>query len=119
MDKKSLLAVVLVMLVIMITMMIQSNMFGGNQNEAYSQGTETTVQENATSAENDASTEVQENVEEEEAGIVAVSSTSNSSEKFYFETDFYEIEFDPVGASISSLMLKNHKAADGEQIDII
>lgn len=119
MDKKSLLAVVLVMLVIMITMMIQSNIFGGNQNEVSSQDTESTVQENATVAENYASTEVLETAEEEETGIVAVSSTKNSSEKFFFETDFYQIEFDPVGASISSLMLKNHKAADGEQIDMI
>ena len=119
MDKKSLLAVVLVMLVIMITMMIQSNLFSGNQNTVSSQNTETTVQENTTAAEYDASAEAQEIAAAEEQGIVAITTTQKSSEKFYFETDFYQIEFDPAGASISSLMLKNHKSADGEQIDMI
>ena len=119
MDKKSLLAVVLVMVVIMITMMIQSNMFAGNQETVSSENTEATVQETATATEETGSSENNEAAAEEEKGISSVSSAQKSSEKFYFETDFYRIEFDPIGASISSLMLKSHKAADGEQIDMI
>lgn len=40
-------------------------------------------------------------------------------EKFNFETDFFSITFDTKGASVSSLMLKNHANADGQFVDII
>ena len=121
MDKKSLLAVVLVMVVIMITMMIQSNMFSKNQEAASSslQETETTAQTQQTEQLSYYSEPTNPVEEEQGAAVVASVSKNTSSEKFYFETNFYQIEFDPVGASISSLMLKDHKAADGEQIDII
>ncbi len=117
MDKKSLLAVVLVMLVIMFTMVYQANRYSGNQDTVSTESAEVTVQDNSASAEENVSAEAQQVVEEEK-GITAVSA-QKSSEKFFFETDFYQIEFDPAGASIASLMLKNHKAADGEQIDMI
>ena len=117
MDKKSLLAVVLVMLVIMVTMVIQANRYSGNQSSASTESTEVTVQENNATAGETVSAASQQAAEEEK-GITAVSSQKDA-EKFYFETDLYQIEFDPAGASISSLMLKNHKSADGEQIDMI
>ena len=119
MDKKSLLAVVLVMVVIMITMMIQTNMFSKNQDTISSdQSTEAAVQ-NQESAAEEAETLEAVAEEEENAWLATPVPADYSAEKFILETDFYQIEFDPVGASISSLMLKNHKAADGEQIDVI
>ena len=119
MDKKSLLAVVLVMVVVMVAIMIQSNMFSKKQ-----EATSSSVQEAETTAQTQETEQLSYYsepvvVEEEKSALVASASKNTSSEKFYFETDFYQIEFDPVGASISSLMLKAHKAADGEQIDII
>ena len=119
MDKRSLLAIVLVMVVIMIAMMIQSNMFSKNQEAASSsiQETDTTAQSQETEQLSYYSEEIV--VEEEKGAPVSSAPVNTSAEKFYFETDLFQIEFDPVGASVSSLMLKDHKAADGEQIDII
>ena len=119
MDKRSLLAIVLVMVVIMIAMMIQSNMFSKNQEAASSsiQETDTTAQSQETEQLSYYSEEIV--VEEEKGAPVSSAPVNTSAEKYYFETDLFQIEFDPVGASVSSLMLKDHKAADGEQIDII
>ena len=114
MDKKSLLAIVLVMVVVMIAMMFQSGFFSsGNQDTA---ATATQTQETVTQT---AETQETEPVVEEVSYAIEPVGKAVAAEKFYFETDLYLIEFDTSGASISSLLLKNHKAADGEQIDMI
>ncbi|MBO7349398.1 MAG: membrane protein insertase YidC, partial [Spirochaetales bacterium] len=113
MDKKTILAIVLVVLVITISMMIQTNLFSQQAAEAQAT-TEAQSQETA------AQTEQTTVVEEEKGTAILSSGTKNtSSEKFMFETDLYEVEFDPVGASISSLMLREHADADGERVDIV
>ena len=112
MDKKTILAIVLAVLVITISMMIQTNLFS-NQAAAAQTTAETQSQETAVQTE-------QKAVEEEKSTAIVSSAAKNtSSEKFMFETDLYEIEFDPVGASISSLMLREHADADGERVDIV
>ena len=113
MDKKSLLAIVLVMAVVMVAMLFQSGFFSSNdQDTAQSTQTQETV------AQTSETQETQPAVEESIYAVKPVGQ-NGTEEKFYFETDLYLIEFDTAGASISSLMLKNHKAADGEQIDMI
>ena len=111
MDKKSLLAIVLVMVVVMIAMMFQSGFFSsGNQDTA---ATATQTQETVTQT---AETQETEPVVEEVSYAIEPVGKAVAAEKFYFETDLYLIEFDTSGASISSLLLKNHKAADGEPL---
>jgi len=113
MDKKTILAIVLVVLVITISMMIQTNLFSNQaaaaQNTAETQSQETAVQTEQTTVVG----------EEKSTAIISSAAKNTSSEKFMFETDLYEIEFDPVGASISSLMLREHADADGERVDIV
>lgn len=38
---------------------------------------------------------------------------------FKYETDYFNITFDTEGASIKSMMLKNHANADGQYVDIV
>ncbi len=109
MDKRTILAVVLVVIVITVSMTIQTMFFAPN-----------TVEPAASTEVQDTYSEVKDGViDAEEVREIAVSTTNNSKEKFTFETDLYNVTFDPVGASISSLMLKEHEAADGEKVDMI
>ena len=115
MDRKTLLAVILVVLVITISMMIQTNLFSQNQQTDTSQSS-TTAQSQDTAAAEEQTTVIEE---EKSTAIVSSGAKNTSTEKFIFETDLYEIEFDPVGASISSLVLREHVDADGEGVDIV
>lgn len=45
--------------------------------------------------------------------------SSNKQTTFDLETDLFKITFDTKGASISSMMLKEHSNADGRPVDII
>ena len=103
MDKKTILAVILITIVITVSMVIQGTMFSNN-----------TTTENTTSTEQTAAESTSSTATAEAAKTTAVvpSSLNKSTEKFLIETDLYVIEFDPVGASISSLMLKEHADAD-------
>ncbi|MBR2282488.1 MAG: membrane protein insertase YidC [Spirochaetales bacterium] len=113
MDKRTIIAIVLVVIVITVSMTIQSMFFTPNTVETTSAA--------ATGAEvsADGTQTTEGSINEEAVKAVAVSTTNNSTEKFSFETDLYSVVFDPVGASISSLMLKEHEAADGEKVDMI
>ena len=111
MDKRTILAIVLVVIVITVSMVIQTTLFSGNSTQTAAAATsaaETT--EAAASASALSKSEVKD---------IVAKSTNNSKEKFTYETDLYEITFDPVGASISSLMMKEHADADGNHVDIV
>lgn len=113
MDKKTILAIVLVVIVLAISMFIQSTFFAPDYS-AMAETTETTAETPVeTSAAESAS-----DLAAHSAAIVAASG-STDSERFSFETDLFNITFDPVGASISSLMMKNHADADGEYVDLV
>ena len=112
MDKRTILAIVLVVIVITVSMVIQTTLFSGNSTQTAAAATsaaETTeAAASATSA-----------LSKSEVKDIVAKSTNNSKEKFTYETDLYEITFDPVGASISSLMMKEHADADGNHVDIV
>lgn len=111
MDKRTILAIVLVVIVITASMVIQTTLFGGDTTAAT---TTTTAAESSQTA--------AEAVQTEQKPAVKALDTGNlnrSSEKFTFETDLYEVVFDPVGASISSLMMKEHADADGTHVDLV
>ena len=111
MDKRTILAIVLVVIVITVSMVIQTTLFSGNSTE-----TTTTTSAAATTTETAASSS---SVTESEAKGYVAKTTNNSEEKFTFETNLYEVTFDPVGASISSLMMKEHADADGNHVNLI
>ena len=111
MDKRTILAIVLVVIVITASMVIQTTLFGGD----------TTAAAAATTAGESAQTTAEVVQTEQKPAVKAVDTgnLTRSSEKFTFETDLYEIVFDPVGASISSLMMKEHADADGTHVDLV
>ncbi len=112
MDKRTILAIVLVVIVITASMVIQTTLFSGDTTAATT--TTATTEETAQTA---AGTALQE--QKPEAKVIDSGSLNRSSEEFRFETDLYEVVFDPVGASISSLMMKEHADADGTHVDIV
>ena len=111
MDKRTILAIVLVVIVITASMFIQATLFSGNDT---SQNTSSA----STAGTTETSSEVSALTEEKVSTIVSKSSAA-SAEKFTLETNLFEITFDPVGASISSLMMKEHADAYGNHVDII
>ena len=111
MDKRTILAIVLVVIVITASMFIQATLFSGNDT---SQNTSSA----STAGTTETSSEVSALTEEKVSAIVSKSSAA-SAEKFTLETNLFEITLDPVGASISSLMMKEHADAYGNHVDII
>ena len=112
MDKRTILAIVLVVIVITVSMVIQTTLFSGNSTQTAAAAT--SAAETTESAASAASA-----LSKSEVKDIVAKSTNNSKEKFTYETDLYEITFDPVGASISSLMMKEHADADGNHVDIV
>ena len=111
MDKRTILAIVLVVIVITASMFIQATLFSGND-----------TSQNTSSASTDGTTETSSEVSaltEEKVSAIVSKSSAASAEKFTLETNLFEITFDPVGASISSLMMKEHADAYGNHVDII
>ncbi len=104
MEGKTLLAVVLCVVVLFASMFIQTKF--------YSNSTEVSNDEEIVSE------DISTAVEKEENKIVALAD-SNSKETFNYETSIFEITFDPVGASIKSLVMKDHANADGQHVDIV
>jgi len=104
MEGKTLLAVVLCVVVLFVSMFIQTTFYSNSA--AVSNGEEVV------------SEDVSNTVEKEENKIVALED-SNSKETFSFETNIFEITFDPVGASIKSLVMKDHANADGQHVDLV
>lgn len=111
MDKKTILAIVLTVIVITISMFIQSYFFAPEYPDS------------AASAESEMNSEDTEgsstDVSAQDRLAIVASSKNTSSEPFTYETDFYTITFDPAGASISSMVMKNHANADGEHVDLV
>ena len=110
MDKRTILAIVLVVVVITASMFIQATLFSGNDTQNVTGASATATEETTT--------EVSAVTEEKLSAIVSQTS-AKSAEKFTLETNLFEISFDPVGASISSLMMKEHADAYGNHVDII
>ena len=110
MDKRTILAIVLVVVVITASMFIQATLFSGNDTQNVTGASATATEETTT--------EVSAVTEEKLSAIVSQSS-AKSAEKFTLETNLFEITFDPIGASISSLMMKEHADAYGNHVDII
>lgn len=112
MDKRTILAIVLVVIVITVSMVIQTTLFSGNS-------TQTTATATSAAETTEAAASTASILSKSEVKDIVAKSTNNSKEKFTYETDLYEITFDPVGASISSLMMKEHADADGNHVDIV
>ena len=104
MDGKSILAVVLCVIVIFVSMFIQTTFFS----------TDTTTTSEATLEQTTAQVE-----ESATKSVITALADSNSPDTFTFETDIFEITFDPVGASIKSLIMKDHANADGQHVDLV
>ena len=103
MDGKSILAVVLCVVVIFAGMFIQTTFF-----------TDTTTTTDTTQ------TETTEAIEEQKTKtVITALSDNNSTDTFTYETDIFTITFDPVGASIKSLVMKDHANADGQHVDLV
>jgi YidC/Oxa1 family membrane protein insertase len=114
MEKKTVLAIILITLVLTVSMVIQGTMFQSNTTATQSATTEQTAQStSAPSQETSAQAEVQQR------RAIAASSTAKSLDKFTVETDLFEITFDPVGASVSSMKMKEHADADGDHVDLV
>lgn len=111
MDKRTILAIVLVVIILTASMVIQATFFSGD----------TTASTTAATAEETTQTSAEVAQPEQKPTVTTVDKgdLNRSSEKFTFETDLYEVVFDPVGASISSLMMKEHADADGNHVDIV
>ncbi len=103
MDGKSILAVVLCVVVIFVSMFIQTTFF--------STPTTTSDTDTVQTAE-DAS-------QQKEALEITPVADNNFTDTFVYETNVFEITFDPVGASIKSLIMKDHANADGQHVDLI
>ena len=112
MDKRTILAVVLITIVITVSMVIQGTMFSRDTTTSNTTSSEQISQDSSAASSSVAT-------EEKTTSVVVPSSLNKSAEKFTVETDLYEIVFDPVGASISSLMMKEHADADGDHVDIV
>ena len=111
MDKKTVLAIVLVVLVITVSMVIQTTLFSGDSTQTNTTTSSEALSETSDSAESSASgSEVRQ---------IVARNTEKTTEKFTYETNLYEITFDPVGASISSLMMKEHADAYGNRVDLV
>lgn len=103
MDGKSILAVVLCVVVIFVSMFIQTTFFS----------TPTTTSDTDTVQTSEGATQQKEALE------ITPVADNNSTDTFIYETDVFEITFDPVGASIKSLIMKDHANADGQHVDLI
>ena len=103
MDGKSILAVVLCVVVIFASMFIQTMFFSD---------TTTTVETTQTET-----TEATE--EQKTKTVITALKDNNSTDTFTYETDIFTITFDPVGASIKSLVMKDHANADGQHVDLV
>ena len=103
MDGKSILAVVLCVVVIFVSMFIQTAFF-----------TDTTT---TTPTEQTQTSEIA--TEQETSHVITPVADSNSTDTFVYETDIFEITFDPVGASVKSMIMKDHANADGQHVDLV
>ncbi|MFC2821194.1 MAG: membrane protein insertase YidC [Sphaerochaeta sp.] len=113
MDKKTVLAIILMFVVITVSMAIQTIFFPPATVNNSGSGSEEAASQDVRTSEDAAAAKTAD------VRAIIASTKNNSSGKFVFETDLYEITFDTAGASVSSLMLKEHASADREHVDII
>ena len=114
MDKKSILAVILVVIVIAVSMILQTTVF--NRTEKVTMPEEALA---AADAEREAQAAIIAELTPQTNSAMNSVGNNKNTEKFTFETDLFTITFDPVGASISSMMMKEHADAYGEKVDLI
>ena len=114
MDKKSILAIILVVIVIAVSMIVQNAIF--NKTE------KVTMPEEALAAADAERTEQEAIIAEltpQTNSAMQSTGTNRNTEKFVYETNLFTITFDPVGASVSSMMMKEHADAYGEKVDLV
>ncbi len=117
MDKRTILAIVLITIVIIGSMVIQATFFSDTSTTA---GTAAATEVPVSDSGDSATAETTSATAEAETVIAAISSSKvTSTETFKYETNLFDITFDPIGASISSLMMKEHADADGTQVDLV
>ena len=114
MDKKSILAIILVVIVIAVSMIVQNAII--NKSEKVTMPEEALAATDAERAEQEA---LIAELTPQTNSAMQSTGTSSNTEKFVYETDLFSITFDPVGASVSSMMMKEHADADGERVDLI
>ena len=103
MDRNTIIAIVLSVIVITVGMTINTVFFPPEYNYTESEEVET----------------IAESDEADNVDITATSDVENI-QPFIIETDAYLIEFDPAGASVSSIKLKNHtESTTGEPVELI
>lgn len=107
MDGKTILAVILTVVVITVSMVIQTN-------NSYKKDAAA-----AAALEAEYSNQEESVDQKEVIPLMKPASDKNSAERFTYETDLYTIEFDPVGASVSALTMKEHADADGEKVQLV
>ena len=105
MERKTILAVILCVIVISVSMFVQTTFFSSP---------ETTVDETSPADGSTTTAAVQKNEYK-----VTPLEDHNSTETFEYETDILYITFDPVGASIRSIIMKDHANADGQHVDLV
>jgi YidC/Oxa1 family membrane protein insertase len=120
MEKNTILAVVLSVIVITLGMTVQTMFFPTQTTEsaAPSQTKTTTTAELAPSE----SVHVGSSLaygSGVKGSFKPVNDTKADKAKFTYETDVFSVEFNPVGASVSALYLKDHKETDGKPVDLL
>ncbi len=121
MDKNTILAIVLSVLVITIGMTIQTTFFAPLATvEATGESVQSTVSASNTYLEPAQSSQIVSNLawgSNLPGSLVAVGK-QGSNEKFTFETEYFLVEFNPLGGGISSLKLKKH-LEEGNPVDLL
>lgn len=105
MEGKTILAVILCVIVISLSMFVQTTFF--------SNPTTSNVDDQSVAV------DVASNGDAGDGYNVAALADDNSKDTFQYETDIFDITFDPVGASIRSIVMKDHANADGQHVDIV
>ena len=92
MDKNTIIAIVLSVIVITVGMTVNTVFFPPEYTNTVTETTETIIPED----------------ENKNIAVTATGSAGNT-QPFTIETEAYSIGFDPAGASVDSIKLKNHK----------
>ena len=125
MDKNTILAIVLSVIVISVGLTIQSTFFAPVPVEAPQTTVTTDIgsQSPATIQQPTADVPLSYAASAQAwdsglPGSIVQTGTASTREKFSYETDVFIVEFDPVGAAVSSLRLKDH-LDNGQPVEMI
>lgn len=120
MEKNTILAVVLSVIVITVGMTAQAVFFPPQQQTAAAQTSET-VAEVPAELPSDTTVQVTSNIAYD-SGVAGsfepVDDSKADKAPFTYDTDVYTVTFDPVGASVSSIKLKQH-TDNGEPVELL